>query len=89
VKLGNHFDLANDLLVELLQVFRACTETGHVGTGASQPCHHDPGHRQIDEGLTAGERALKITGEATMARDPCIGAFNDPATLPPDAVFWF
>ncbi len=60
---------------------RACAETGHLGTGASQPGHHDPGHRKIDEGLTTGIGALKIAREATMMRDPGIGTFHHPSPL--------
>ncbi len=60
---------------------RACAETGHLGTGASQPGHHDPGHRKIDEGFTAGVRALKIAREATVMRDPGIRTFHHPSPL--------
>ena len=66
---------------------RACAERDHLGTGTSQPRQHDPGHRQIDECLTAGVRALKIAREPTMMRDPGIRTFNNPAALPPEAVF--
>src|SRR6266700_355237 len=60
---------------------RACAEGGHLGTGTSQPSQHDPGHRKIDEGLTAGVRALKIAREATMMRDPGIRTFHHPSPL--------
>src|SRR5215469_3532951 len=68
--------------VSLRNGIRACAETGHLGTGADEPSHHDPGHRQIDEGLAARVRALKIAREATVARDPGIGAFHHPSPGP-------
>src|SRR5260370_4047557 len=58
---------------------RACAETGHLGMDADEPSHHDPGHRKIDEGLTAGVRALKIAREPTVMRDPGIGTFHHPS----------
>ena len=58
---------------------RMCAERGHLGTGTSQPGQHDPGHRQIDEGLAARVRALKIAREATVVRNPGIGAFHHPS----------
>src|SRR5260221_481403 len=74
-------DLASLASIEAFaaRLLRACAEWRHLGTGTSQPGQHDPGHRQIDEGLTAGVRALKIAREATVARDPGVGAFHDPA----------
>src|SRR5512135_2382181 len=59
---------------------RVCAERGHLGTGTSQPGHHDPGHRKIDEGLTTAVRALKIAGKSTVARDPGIGPFHHPSS---------
>jgi hypothetical protein len=52
-----------------------------------QSGQHQPRHGDIDKGLTAGVRALKIAREPTVARDPGIGAFDDPVTLPPKVVF--
>ncbi len=45
-----------------------------------QSGQHQPRHGEIDEGLTAGVRALKIAGESTVARDPGVGAFDDPSS---------
>src|SRR5712692_7467989 len=59
---------------------RACAESGHLGMGASQPGQHNPGHRKIDEGFTAGVRALKIAREPTVMGDPGIGTFHDPSS---------
>ncbi len=67
---------------------RVCAERGHLGTGASQPGHHDPGHRKIDEGLTTGVRALKIAGKSTVARDPGIGPFHHPSVFEAHESLW-
>src|SRR5215831_6860398 len=64
-----------------LIVLRTCAEIGHLGTGSDEPRQHDPGHRQIDEGLTARMRALKIAREPTVARNPGIGPFHYPSPL--------
>jgi hypothetical protein len=64
----------------MTNALRACAERRYLGRGPSQPGHHDPGHGKIDEGLTAGVCALKITGESTVARDPGVGAFDYPSS---------
>jgi hypothetical protein len=50
---------------------------------------HASACRDFDESLRGLRQALMVASEATPPRDPGKGAFNDPATLPPDAVFWF
>src|SRR6266849_10579717 len=57
---------------------RRCAERRHLGTGASEPGHHQSGHREINKGFTTGVRALKIAGKPTVMRDPGIGAFHHP-----------
>jgi len=69
------------MFLGLIFSLRACVERGHLGTGTSQPGQHDPGHRKINEGLTACVGALIIAREATVMRDPGIGAFHDPSPL--------
>ncbi len=69
-------------------LLRACAETGHLGMGADEPSQHDPGHRKIDEGLTAGVRALKIAREATVMRDPGIGPFHHPSPASAHESLW-
>jgi hypothetical protein len=50
---------------------------------------HAAGSGDLDESLRRFRETLVIAGETTPASHPGDAAFNDPATLPPDAVFWF
>lgn len=55
----------------------------------SQVREHEPAGGDFDEGLAALRQTLMVAGEATPAGNPGKGPLHDPATLPPDAVFWF
>lgn len=57
--------------------------------GRNQKRHHATDRRELDKGLTALWQPLVIARETTPAGDPGDGSLHDPATLPPDAVFWF
>jgi hypothetical protein len=59
---------------------RKCAKWRHLGMFSRQSGQHQPRHGDIDKGLTAGVRALKIAREPTVARDPGIGAFDDPSS---------
>jgi hypothetical protein len=54
-----------------------------------QASQHEPEHGEIDHGLTTAGQILIILAHATIATYPCQSSLNDPATLPPDAVFCF
>jgi hypothetical protein len=55
----------------------------------SQVEEHAAESGDLDESLRRLGETLMIAGEATPAGNPAKGAFHDPTTLPPDAVFWF
>jgi hypothetical protein len=50
---------------------------------------HATGGRELDKSLRRLGEPLMIAGQTTPAGDPAKGTFHDPATLPPDAFFWF
>jgi hypothetical protein len=54
-----------------------------------QASEHQAEHGEIDHGFTAARQILVILAHAAIAADPGQCALHDPATLPPDTVFWF
>ena len=44
---------------------------------------------QMKKSQVVFELLIPVHQEATRAIEPGMGAFHDPATLPPDTVFWF
>jgi len=59
---------------------RGCIKRLEGGAGTSQSGNHNPGHSQIDKGLTAGMRSLKIARESTVSGHPGIGSFHYPSS---------
>ena len=54
-----------------------------------QACEHQTKHGQVDHGLTTAGQVLLVLAHAPIAANPGQGAFDDPATLPPQTVFCF
>ena len=54
-----------------------------------QACEHQAQHGQVDHGLTTAGQVLIILAHAAGAPYPSDRTLDDPATLPPDAVFCF
>ena len=54
-----------------------------------KPSEHKSDHGQIDPGFFTGGQDFIVLGQAAPGGEPGKCAFNDPATLPPNAVFSF
>ena len=64
-----------------------CDELLFVLLGQAR--EHQAEHSQVDHGLTTAGQVLVILAHAPIAADPGQRALDDPATLPPAAVFCF
>ena len=64
-------------------------ESRRLGERRNKLGQHAIAGRELDEGLGAFRQALMVATEPTPPGDPGKAALSDPATLPPDAVFWF
>ena len=73
----------------MLQYYKSVSELGPQGTERSQAGEKESDGSDVDESFATGRQALIIASQTPEADQPAKGALNDPATLPPDAVFWF
>lgn len=54
-----------------------------------QTREEEPNHRHLNQRFARLHFSFVILAHSSVTREPAQGAFNDPTTLPPNAVFSF